>query len=904
FTQSIGNLPASATLIARITIDLRLTWLPEGEWELRFPTVIGPRYVAAADRPEDVRGTEIVTVPDGVAARIRIAIAIDDTLGAGRKPTSPSHALTIGDDGVVELADPAGARLDRDLVLRWPVTGPTTGLSLAMMRPEQGDECFGLVTIVPPAPATVTRTFARDLIVLIDTSGSMGGRPLDKAKQVIALLIESLGEEDGLELIAFSSQPRRYKPAAVQATRDEKQAAIRWLRALSAGGGTEMRIAVFEALQRLRPGTQRQVVIATDGYIADDTRLVSALLIHLPAGGRLHVVGIGSSVNRALTRALSRVGRGAEVICDLDGDPERAVKRLIDCTRWPVAIDLALEGSALVQRAPWAIPDVFSGSPVVVAVKLQAGDLVVRGQAIDGEWVCRLRVSLPRRGDGSPGIAALYGRERVADHEARCFAGERRDAEIERLGITHQITTRYTAFVAIDEALTTRPGARVEVVPQEIPYGTSAAAFGLSSPDASLVSDRIAVGRALLRGLAPADMMFGSAAGAAPLSAGPSVTGGRILVENDIDEIHETTTRITDTRRPGDTSSEVPKLEGFMADIPGEPPATSAEPVQGPGDTFDAGGIDTSGPTVTAGPVLPVGGRIHQYETIRILGHGGMSSVFLALDLRLVRLVAIKFLPSSDPELTQRFLVEARATARCQHENIVSIHEVGEHDGAPYMVLEYLRGEPLRRLIENRQKLPWTRAVEILCSVLRGVQCAHEHGIVHRDLKPDNIFVTETGTIKVLDFGIAKVMQSHDAGAGESPMPSPRELATGAPTDLTRAGTIMGTPQYMSPEQWDTGIAIDHLTDLWACGILLYRMICGRHPLHPLDGERLIVTAAMEQPMPSMAEAAPADVPPELVAIVDRCLRKDKAQRWQSAAELLAALERLVPGGRPLQRTR
>lgn len=484
FTQSIGNLPARETLIARIVIDQRLVWLPEGEWELRFPTVIGPRYLAAADPADDARATRVTTTTAGVAARIQIQVAIDDTLTAGRSPSSPSHALTVGVDGVVELADVAGARLDRDIVLRWPVAGAATGASLAMMRPEHGDDCYGLVTIVPPARTAPARTLPRDLIVLIDTSGSMAGEPLDKAKQVVALLIESLADADRLELIEFSSEPRRYRPAPVAATRDEKQAALRWLRGLTAGGGTEMRTAVVGALQQLRAGAQRQVVLATDGYIGGEAGLVAALVAGLPASCRLHFVGIGSSVNRSLATAMARAGRGAEVICDLAEDTERAVKRLLDRTRDPVLTDLELSGSALISQAPAALPDVFAGAPLVAAVQLRGGDLVIRGQTRDGDWSCRLRVATPRLGEGSPAIAALFGRERVADLEARGFAGENHDVEIERTGLAFQIVTRLTPFIAVDDSRTVRPAQRHEAVPQELPHGTTAAAFGLRSAPA------------------------------------------------------------------------------------------------------------------------------------------------------------------------------------------------------------------------------------------------------------------------------------------------------------------------------------------------------------------------------------------------------------------------------------
>src|SRR5262245_47382453 len=346
-------------------------------------------------------------------------------------------------------------------------------------------------------------------------------------------------------------------------------------------------------------------------------------------------------------------------------------------------------------------------------------------------------------------------------------------------------------------------------------------------------------------------------------------------------------------RRPSEGPSGIAPRSAWDTPSGIVPPSTPGTPPSTPGSGGATG--------IHAASAQPHPGvRINQYEMIKMIGEGGMGTVYLARDLRLGRRVAIKFLQSNQHELTQRFLVEARATARCQHDNIVVIYEVGEHNAAPYMVLEFLSGKPLTHQIKNGGRVPYSRAVEIMVATLRALECAHGQGIVHRDLKPDNIFITESGNIKVLDFGIAKVLE-----AGQSPqvsggirLPSPLELATGSNSSLTRHGTIMGTLKYMSPEQWGIGVEIDRLSDIWACGILLHRLICGRHPLHPLDGNQLVVTAMLELPMPSMAEAAPADCPRELINIVDRCLFKMKEQRWQSAADLLRALEPFLPGRR------
>ena len=290
---------------------------------------------------------------------------------------------------------------------------------------------------------------------------------------------------------------------------------------------------------------------------------------------------------------------------------------------------------------------------------------------------------------------------------------------------------------------------------------------------------------------------------------------------------------------------------------------------------------------------LGPGLRIEQYELIRELGRGGMGQVFLARDNKLGRRVAIKFLAAKSKRFTERFLVEAKVTARVNHENIVSIYAVDEFLGLPYMVLEYVEGRTIGTLIEN-QRLPLGRTVELIAPVVRALARAHESNIIHRDLKPDNIIVTGAGTVKVLDFGVAKLFTSPDATPApkRSRPPTPGHL-DGALHD-TKAGSIVGTLPYMSPEQLGTD-EVDHRSDLWAVGIILYEMLAGKHPLEPVTQGRLFgAAAALDEPMPSLGDDMPG-LPDRMVQIVARCLAKRKQERYASAADLLADLEPLLP---------
>jgi WD40 repeat protein/serine/threonine protein kinase len=288
-----------------------------------------------------------------------------------------------------------------------------------------------------------------------------------------------------------------------------------------------------------------------------------------------------------------------------------------------------------------------------------------------------------------------------------------------------------------------------------------------------------------------------------------------------------------------------------------------------------------------------VGATLKHYEIIRKLGEGGMGSVYLARDTKLGRLVAIKILLKQSGLSAARFLAEARATARCKHENIVVIHEVEELHGCPYMVLEYLEGRTLRDAMAERAStgpMPPSLAVELMLPVVRALGCAHQLGIVHRDLKPENILLTDAGRVVVLDFGIAKRLDAQELTkitASEAP------LAGG--TGLTQEGALLGTLPYMSPEQLRSE-DIDPRSDLWAVGIILYELCTGAHPVEPLTMVRLVQVALLEEPMPRASDKR-SEVG-ALGAIIDRCLKKRKAERFGSAEELLAALEALQPGRR------
>ena len=279
------------------------------------------------------------------------------------------------------------------------------------------------------------------------------------------------------------------------------------------------------------------------------------------------------------------------------------------------------------------------------------------------------------------------------------------------------------------------------------------------------------------------------------------------------------------------------------------------------------------------------GTRFGPYEIVAPLGAGGMGEVYRARDTRLDRTVAIKVLPAeiaADLASRARFEREARAIAALDHPHICPIHDVGEHHGTQYLVMQYLDGETLAaRLARAKGPLPNDQSLRIATEIADALDKAHRAGITHRDLKPANIMLTKSGA-KLLDFGLAKLR----GPVSPISMSGMTRLATAAPK--TAHGTILGTVQYMAPEQVE-GHEADARSDIWALGAVIYEMVTGTRPFTG-DSPASIIGSILKDTPPPISSRQPL-LPPALDHIVHRCLEKDREERWQSAADLMHELK-------------
>ncbi len=496
FTQSVANVPPHESIFVVLRYVHEVPFL-DGRYRFVFPTTIGPRYIPGApagragpgwspdtDQVPDASRVTPPVVPPGYRSAHDLELLVQLTPGdAFADVSARSHRIVTGLDG-------AGARLvaldeqdrvpDKDFVLSYRPAGREPE-ARALVERERGED-FLLLFVQPPAEVQPAMIRPREVVFLVDKSGSMMGRPIETVKALVARALHALGPDDTFQLIAFDGAT---EPQTAAAQPNDPAAIARaeaWLSRLRGGGGTEMLAGIRAALRTpADPRRLRMVVFCTDGYIGNEAAVIEAVQRER-GDARVFGFGIGSSVNRYLIEGVARAGRGvAEVIGPRDPVDE-AVARLFLRLDRPVLTDLQLtvEGAQLSDLSPALLPDLFAGQPLVVAARVRGGAptaAVLRGRLGGAGWSRRLAVTSAPQHAASPLAGTLWARRRIDElqHLAPGAPAKQEVEEVVSLGLRFNLVTPYTSFVAVERELLVDPRLALAtvLVPNELPEGVS-----------------------------------------------------------------------------------------------------------------------------------------------------------------------------------------------------------------------------------------------------------------------------------------------------------------------------------------------------------------------------------------------------------------------------------------------
>ncbi len=507
FTNRIANIGPGQEIIVRMEYVQEVSFNAD-TFSVRFPMTITPRYMpgAPAARTGDPEDTQALSVnpylgwavpTDQVPDAGAISPLLHPSPGAMQTPLNPIEITAQLDMGMplanvespyhdIALARRAGvydirlvsgvSEMDRDFVLNWrPVTGATP--AAALFTQEEGGEYFGLLMVVPPTADRAAPAIPREIIFVVDTSGSMGGVSIEQARASVSRALEQLRPEDYFNIIEFNSVHRALYRQPMPATRHHVQRALEFVRKLHASGGTEMLSALQAALSRPRRAVDefreqallRQVIFITDGAVGNEAALFEEISARL-GSSRLFTVGIGSAPNSWFMRKAAQFGRGTHThIGDLN-EVGQKMAMLFDQLAHPVAVNLAIDWPGVVEAWPERIPDLYQGQPLLVAVNFGStpprGEVMVTGEINGRVWSKRMRLGngaepVSATAIGHRGVASLWARHKIAGLLDEKLAGRDEDAvraDVLPVALRHQLLSPYTSFVAVEEVISRPPG--------------------------------------------------------------------------------------------------------------------------------------------------------------------------------------------------------------------------------------------------------------------------------------------------------------------------------------------------------------------------------------------------------------------------------------------------------------
>ncbi len=537
FTQSVANIPPGETVAVLLRYVHEVPF-DDGRYLFHFPTTLGPRYIPGrpvSGTDAGSRGSGWAPDTDEVPDASRVTPPV---LPVGERPAadvdvmvrlvpgaafsglaSKSHRVVSGLDGdgarLVALAED-DRRPNKDFVLAWRPAAPEPEAS-ALLQREQGEDWL-MLFVQPPASVQAAQVRPRELVFLLDKSGSMEGRPIETAKAVIVRALHAMGPDDTFQIVAFDGAAVSMTDRPVAATPASVAAAEAWLSRLSGGGGTEMLRGVLAALTPpADPRRLRMVVFCTDGFIGNEEAIVRAVE-RTRGEARVFGFGIGTSVNRYLIEGVSRAGRGAAEFVGLREPPEEAVARLFSRLDRPVLTDLVLrfEGGEVRDLEPEGLPDLFAGQPLVVVGR--SGPRPPRAVLLSGRlggapWERRLPVAT-RSGASAPEapvVGTLWARRRIdglTDATPRGADPRAAVEEVVQLGMRFKLVTAWTSFVAVERELLLDPGLPLQqiVVPSELPEGVSFEGIFGPAAEVKVTPGRVKPGDPEIRVSAPSSV--------------------------------------------------------------------------------------------------------------------------------------------------------------------------------------------------------------------------------------------------------------------------------------------------------------------------------------------------------------------------------------------------------------
>lgn len=498
FTQSVANIMPGEQI--KITISyIETLKYEDGTYEFMFPMVVAPRYVPGSpatqqqgngfapdtDRVPDASRITPKPVPAGM--RVGHDISLDLTLDAGlpvSNITSKSHdidvALTDDRRAHVSLKD-SETIPNKDFLLRYEVSGKTIQDAVLNHRSSQGG--FFTMVLQPPERVTAEDVMPKELVFVLDTSGSMNGFPIEKAKETMKLALDSLYPTDTFNLITFSGDTQILFPQPVSATPENLKKAQAFLTSRTGSGGTEMMKAIKAALDPSdAQGHVRIVCFMTDGQVGNDMEIISEVIKHPNA--RVFAFGIGSSVNRFLLDKIAEHGRGEVEYVSLNDDGSAAARRFHERIRNPLLTDISVDwnGLPVADVYPKQIPDLFGAKPVILSGRYTAsgsGTIRLKGKMAGNDFVREIKIEFPETENEHDVLASLWARRRIDDVMGQDYQGlqqgnARPDVKetITQLGLEYRLMTQFTSFVAVEEMIVTDGGKPRRIdVPVEVPEG-------------------------------------------------------------------------------------------------------------------------------------------------------------------------------------------------------------------------------------------------------------------------------------------------------------------------------------------------------------------------------------------------------------------------------------------------